>query len=106
MLHVAVSDLCRNIVERFVINSSMCQSADTKSHHTNEYNSHILTSDANFCEFLHCVCQTHAVDIVRKRSQVVVSRSDGNNCVTRLIGEMISHLASWRICELTCYPWR
>ena len=40
---------------------------------------------------LHIMCVKRAVDVDGKESQVVVSRSDSDKCVTRLVG------------ELTCY---
>jgi len=40
------------------------------------------------------VRQTRAVDAVGKRSQAVVSRSDSDKCVTRLVGEVTLLLSS------------
>jgi len=40
------------------------------------------------CEFPHHVCQARAVDVVGKWSQAVISRSDSDKCVTRLVGEV------------------
>jgi len=56
-------------------------------------NSHTPTIRANFCQFPRRVRQTQANDVIGKRSQAVVSRSD-DKCVTWLVGEITSPSAS------------
>jgi len=41
--------------------------------------------------------------VIEKGSLVLVNRSDCNKCVTCLVIEMTSLLASWQVSELTCY---
>jgi len=48
------------------------------------------------------MCIKHVVDIVSNELQAVISRSD-DKCITRLVGEMTTFLASWPFSELACW---